>query len=354
MARLILRRPPGGGSSFVFDSGWSGTPPVNPGDAFSFTYAPAGLGFLADPRAEIYIPGDVDFSSNTTYARASFTPQIQNNASHDTTIKPVGAAGSLRQTWPTAGNNACWFNNDPLFTGNGKFFIFSKRRYSMTYGTNNLNNYNAKEDRFWPAGGSGFDLPDTYFSERPTSQSYTTEGVSDPQANGDGSRSYDALYQTAIWQTKRLFFQDCSSADVFDGILNAENMALWAFIQAKRFRTKTAGLTANKTRVFPAQFSGGGDAGDVYPPDGSTYNLSTYWGNSRFAHVFMSNMQTFQTALSPSGGTQYQHEIWLPTSGADDGVAGVCRTGALQTFPGNAVWVCTENYQHIRVGVYPP
>lgn len=341
----------GGGGSFTFDPGWSGTAPTADG-AFSFSYAPAGLGFAADPRAKLYIPGDTDFSNNTTYARDSFTPQIQDNAAHDTIIKPAGAAGSLRQTWPTAGNNGCWLNNDPLFTGNGKFFIYSKRCYSMTYGTNNSNNYNAKEDRFWPSGGGGFNTPDTYFSQRPTSQNYTTEGVPDPQANGDGSRSYDALYQTGVWQTFRLFFQDGSGADTYDGILNAENMGMWAFTQAKRFRTKTAGLTSNKTRVFAAQFSGGGDAGDVYPPNGSTYNLSTYWASDRFAHIFMSDMLVFQSALLPNTGTQYQHEIWLPTSGSDSTVAGTSRLGALNAYSGKAVWVCTENYQHIRVGVY--
>lgn len=345
-------RPPAGGGNFTFDSNWSGTAPTNPGDAFSFTYSPGGLGFAADPRAKLFISGESDFTSNGTYARDSFTPSIQNNAAHDTSIKPVGSAGSLRQTWPTAGNNGCWWNNDPLFTGSGKFFIYSKRRYSMTYGSNNDNNYNAKEDRFWPAGGTGFDTPDTYFSQRPTSQNYTTEGVPDPQANGDGSRSYNALYQTNTWQTFRVFFQDCTGADVYDGILNAENMGMWAFIQAKRFRTKTAGLTASKARVFSAQFSGGGDGGDVYPPDGSTYNMSTYWGNDKFAHIFLSDMTSFQTALLPNNGTQYQHEIWLPTSGSDSTVGGASRLGSLNAYSGKAVWVCTEDYQHIRVGVY--
>lgn len=334
--------------SFVFDSGWTGTVPDSQGEAYTVTRAAGGLDFPTDARPLLWIPAESGFGRDATYSRTSQTMTAANNATHQATIKPVNAAGAIRQDWPISGDAHLFFGNDPVWSFTGPYnYVFLKRyvTFPMVSGLDPNN----KAYRLWEVDASS-GTPDTYFSEKGSAQIAVTEGLDLFTQVSDEQRYHNMEYfPEDEWTTDEYFFLE-SSVDVLDGIINFCRNGLWAFVQAKRWMTRDTALPQAKGGGYLNQFSN-----ILNDLNGESMYLSGLYIDDKWARLMISQETTWNTSIMSAGtGTTYKREIQIVVSGSDTQAAGdSLRFGEFSSVSTLCLWAINNSNTARRVGCWP-
>lgn len=249
----------GSGSGFTPDSGWSYT--GSPHSTMVITKSAGGLGLPTDARALMRAPLDANFALNSDYSRLSTTMTARPGCTIVTDVKPTGAAGAARQSWPigSAGSDDhTLFANDPVCSWSGDYVFVSVQRY---YNWDNAATYNNKTIRYWGPSGAASGIPDVYVlpgSGAGASRIITeSSGAWDYHDTCDAATPYyDANMAADQWYYDEHVFKESSGAN-FTGIVRHYRNGARAHPESVGWNTRgdSGGALTAKSTLYLDQFS---------------------------------------------------------------------------------------------------
>lgn len=337
-----------GGSGFTFDSGWTGSGTFADGQDVTLTRGAGGIGARTDERPLRWIPGDADMALDSTFSRdSSSLPSAQTNASWQSSVKPYSAAGgAITQLYPipaAADESNCYAGDLTDIGTAGKAYWNYWIRNTWNGASVGVNN---KMARIWNVGQTASAL----FANASFSQAADIDG----DAGIDGSVSHQIPQPAAnTWYNYEHEFQECSGADVQDGIWQTYANGGAAFSDALRWITRHTGQADDslKRLMHLSQFSN-----RPPPADGENlYYYGIYLTDTRL-RVFISDESTFTTTVY-SGGSILTHyrEIQLPkaTGNSDTTLSIRLRAGTYSgSLSGKYLWAVFSDGTRSRVGQF--
>lgn len=333
----------GAPTGFTFDPGWSGLGNFVDGQAVRISYASGGLSIPTDPRPFLWMPLETDAVIDPTYSRATSSPTLQINAAIQSSIKPVNAIGSLKQTYPVPAAAANWFSNEPFFTVNGNSLYLSRDCYW---------NYpesaeNGKMLRLWANYGQA-GATDIYIKQG-FGQAAAIEGtaLTGYDIHGGNTPYYDPFPQDQnVWWTDEFIYKEGTTGNQ-DGVLDLCRNGGWAFGSGNRnWITKPADANLNKIQAFLDQRS------NPTMPNGSGMFLCHLYVNtgSRFRVIVSTESVYFNARSATDRAVRRVPQLPIANSGSPNGCDLFFRKGVYLTLSGLYLWLIDDTETAYRVG----